>query len=244
MENPRMSEETQEQYVDAAVAVFMEQYSNALDESTLQETQDEIFPEELDERCKNLIEKERDKRRRKKILQTCMRMGRRAAVVVLVLLCVGTTLFFTVESFRQPIMNQYIEWKNGYVKVSSFHDNLGNKLDLNNPLGEILGEEYKLDYIENAWGTGTLMADYEGPDKDVFLGVDSLHGVLILDTEDSEITSTYVFSYEVMVITKGNRITLSWIDEQKNRVYTLIAHNFTLEEIVDLCAEVIMLFEE
>lgn len=96
MEKPEISEKAKEQYLDASVTVFMEQYVELLHGDA--ELAEGDFPEELDVRCRKLIEQEKEKRSRKRMLHRVVGVCRRAAVFALVLLGLGTTLFLTVES--------------------------------------------------------------------------------------------------------------------------------------------------
>ena len=66
MKNSKITDETRDKYVDATVAVFMDQYAAILDagiDEELADTKHNDFPPELDERCRALIGKEFEKRK-------------------------------------------------------------------------------------------------------------------------------------------------------------------------------------
>ena len=241
MEKAKISEEVKEQYLDASVSMFMEQYA------ALSYTETELvegnFPEELDARCRTLIKREQEKHRRKQILRRAMRVCRSAAVLVLALLGLGGTLFLGVESIRLPLINKYIEWKGGYVEISSSQDEVVGELDLNDPLRHLLPDEFVLDTIINQWHHGTLMAIYKSPNANVNLFVEDINGVTQIDTEDAVITEISVMGREVLMITEGDSRELHWVDEQQGLIFTLQAQNVSETFLADICTEVIMLFE-
>ncbi len=250
MENLNVSKDIQEQYVDATVAAFMEQYADALQVGADQVTADTAhgeFPEALDERCRKLLEQARAKRRRKQILRSCMRVCRSAAVLVLVLMCVGTTLLFTVESFRIPVMNLVFERMDAYTEITSkqamvMDKKVGTDVDLNDPLRLILEGDFQLTSIENHWEDGQLIAQYESSYAEVIFFVENYSGVLQIDTEDAVVTTPIIMDYEVMMVAKGDRRALVWADEQKGRVYELYTIGFSEIDAADLCAQTIILF--
>ena len=161
MEHFKISEERQLQLEEAVVAAFMEQYAQHTDaEPAVEDTAE--FPAELERRCQKLMKQARAKSRGKRVLHTCLRAGRVAAIFVLVLLLTGTTLFFSVESFRIDLMNRYIEHKNGYVKISPRDAiKVGYNVDLDDPLRLMLEPDFELTFINNIGG---IIAQYDAPD--------------------------------------------------------------------------------
>lgn len=141
-------------------------------------------------------------------------------------------------------MNKYIEWKGGYVEISAKHDEVINELDLNDPLHQILSEEFVLDVIVNELQHGMMIACYQSPTQNVNLFIEDMSGVLQTDTEDAVITETYVMGQEVLMISKENMYRLNWVDEQKGWIFSLLTTNVSAERTIELCSEIIMLFED
>ena len=99
-----------EQYVDATVALFMEHYAVALGDATMQTKAPELScSETLDLRCMTAIRKECAKLRRKEAWKSTKRVLRSAAVLLIALLSLSSVLFMTVEAFRVPVINFFIE---------------------------------------------------------------------------------------------------------------------------------------
>ena len=244
MEQSKISEALQLQLEEAVVAVFMEQYAQYTDgDQTVEDTMD--FPAELEERCRKVINRARAKRSSKKILRGCLRVGRRAAIVVLVLLLTGTTLFFSVESFRINLMNRYIEHKNGYVEITSSNTlKMENNVNLDDPLRLMLEPDFELTDINNLGIESYIMARYETPDgRIVAFHINESSGVLQIDTEDSSVTQFLSMGYEILWAVKDNRHIFVWVDEQRERVYQLTTWNIEKSEAVSLCSEVVMIYD-
>ena len=245
MEHFKISEELQLQLEEAVVAAFMEQYASHTDaDAAVEEPAHGEFSAELEARCQKLMKQARAKSRGKKILDGLLRAGRVAAIFALVLLLAGTTLFFSVESFRIDLMNRYIEHKNGYVKISPRDAiKVGYNVDLDDPLRLMLEPDFELTYINNIGG---IIAEYETPDgRSVVFHINDSSGVLQIDTEDSSVTQFLSGGYEVLwaVKEKDNRHIFVWIDEQKEQIYQLTTWSIPKAEAVSLCSEVIMVYD-
>lgn len=244
MEQSKISEALQLQLEEAVVAVFMEQYAQYTDgDQPVEDTMD--FPAELEERCRKVINRARAKRSGKKILRGCLRVGSRAAIVALVLLLTGTTLFFSVESFRIKLMNRYIEHKNGFVEISPRGSiKVGCNVDLDDPLRLVLEPDFELTFINNIGGT---TAQYDTPDERcVVFHISDSHGVLQIDTEDSSVTQFLSRGYEILwaVKEKDNRHIFVWVDEQRGRIYQLTMWNIEESEAICICSDTVMLYDE
>ena len=246
MEKQSLSNDVQERYLDATLAAFMEEYVSVMDTGAEQNNGE--FPQELDARCRKIIENARKQRRRNQMLRSFMRVCRSAAVLLVVLMCVGTTLFFTVESFRLPVINLIFERMENYTQISSKHTTVMSKtvgmdVDLNDPLKLVLEGAFQLTDIQNNWDNGQLIAQYESPDAKVIFFVEDYSGVLQIDTEDSVVTTPVIMNYEVIMAQKGDRYIIVWADEQTGRAYELCTYGFSELDAVDLCAQTIILFD-
>ena len=243
----RMSERA----FEAMRPYFMEQYANALpggEDQTIAETAHGEFPKELDDRCRKLIAQERGKLRRKRILRSCLRVCRSAAVLALVLMCVGTTLLFTVESFRIPVANMLLEWTDKYVEISSpqskvMSNEVGKDVDFNDPLRQVLELDFELVDIENHWEYGMLSAEYKSPDATVMFFVGGASGVLQIDTEGATVITPMIMNYEVMMVKKDDSYALTWIDEPHGRMYELYTTGLSELDVAEICSQIILLFE-
>lgn len=248
MENSKITDETRDKYVDATVAVFMDQYAAILDagiDEELADTKHNDFPPELDARCRALIGKEFEKKEKLAFKQNITRVCRSAAVVAIALLSICSVLFVSVEAFRNPIIDFFIEKKNGYWEVSE--ENQENavpaEIDLNNPLAGIVPNNYKLVFIDNSWDIGRLIANYsDGAEAEVFFSVTPPEGAVQTDAENASAVSFQLITHDAFFSVEGNEIRLTWVDEKESRIFTLCATNLSEETVLTMGEEVALKF--
>lgn len=248
MKNSKITDETRDKYVDATVAVFMDQYAAILDagiDEELADTKHNDFPPELDERCRALIGKEFEKKKKLAFKQSIMRVCRSAAVVAIALLSICSVLFVSVEAFRNPIINFFIEKKDGYWEVSG--ENPENavpaEIDFNDPLAEIVPSNFELVFIENAWDVGRLFANYsDGAGAEIFFSITPKKGAVQADTEDASAMPFQLFNHNALLSVEGNEIRLTWSNEQEDEIFTLCATNLSEETVLTMGEEVALKF--
>ena len=242
MENPKLSDTAREQLEEAAVAVFMEQYVKALDagiDKKVEECADEEFPPELEKRCRALIEKEYAKSRNEKRRKGAMRILQRAAIVAVALLSLSSILFMTVEAFRLPVMNFFVEKTPRYWQMTANPDEntIPVTYDPENPLDGILYDGFELTSLSGSVESGDLIAKYSLGDKaGMTLYVQDSLGSLQVDGEDAVISDTQVAGHKAQLYVKGDSIRLAWLDENISRAFSICAVNVT-EETVKYIAE-------
>lgn len=149
MEKYLNSEEIFEQFADAAAALVMDQYVTAMQESVAAEAEVPLveIPEELDQKCRRLIKKKLAKKQRKYVAKKLLRFTRTAVLTVVILFGVVGILFTTVEAVRVPIINFFLEQKDGYLEIRGGDTNNSYYVGEHSPRGDNLLE-------------GLLPADY------------------------------------------------------------------------------------
>lgn len=241
MDNPKLSDAAREQLEEATVAVFMEQYAKALDagiDKKLEECEGEEFPPELEKRCRALIEKEYAKTKNEKRRKGVMRILQRAAVVVVALLSLSSVLFMTVEAFRLPIMNFFVEKTDRYWQMTANPDEntVPVKYNPENPLEDII-VGFELTSLSGSVETGDLMVEYrDGGNASITLFADVSLGNLQVDGENAIVTDTKVASHDAHLYVKDDAIRLAWLDENVSRAFSICAVNVS-EETVAYIAE-------
>ena len=107
-----MDNEIQDKYMDAVLAMLMDEYAEAEAEMLLQNSKDEIpeveMPEELDRKCQALIRKKFVRKKRQHALEALGRASKWAAVLAIILLGTFSALFLTVDAVRTPVINLYL----------------------------------------------------------------------------------------------------------------------------------------
>lgn len=248
MDNEKNGQLRQE-YEDAVVAVFMEQYAAALDaglKEVLTESQQEEFPPALEKRCTERIRKERAKQKRKAFSKAFLRACRRAAVVFLVLLGLFSFLFMTVEAFRIPIMNFFLERTDRFTLLSGkkLSENTPGEFDPEDPLGNIIPEEYALVSLEGSIEGGMLIALYSN-DKGAsfYFSMMPSHGTMQVDTEDACVSWTDVQGHDAMVTVENEMVQINWLHASLETIFSLVTINVSEDMALFYAEEVAAMFD-
>lgn len=242
MDNLKLSDTAREQLEEATVAVFMEQYAKALDagiDKKLEECADEEFPPELEKRCRALIEKEYAKSKSEKRRKSVVRFLQRAAIVVVALLSLSSILFMTVEAFRLPVMNFFIEKTDRYWQMTANPDKNAVPVAYNteNPLDGIVPKSFTLTRLSGSVEAGDLMAEYcDGGNATIALFAGYSLGSLQVDGENAVISDTTVAGHDAQLYIEGNTIRLAWMDETVSRAFRINTVNVS-EEMVAYFAD-------
>ena len=241
MDNPKLSDAARQQLEEATVAVFMEQYAKALDagiDQKLEECAGEEFPPELEKRCRALIEKEYAKSKSEKRRKGVVRFLQRAAIVVVALLSLSSVLFMTVEAFRLPVMNFFIEKTDRYWQMTANPDKNAVPVtyDPQDPLNGII-DGFALEKLSGSVEAGDLMAEYnDGGKATIALFAGYSLGSLQVDGENAVISDTTVAGHDAQLYIEGNTIRLAWMDENVSRAFRINAVNVS-EEMVEYLAD-------
>lgn len=237
MENPKISETTREKLEDAAVSVFMDQYAKALDagiNKQMEECADHEFPEELDKRCRALIEREYVKAKREKHRKSVLRVLRSAAIVAVVMLSMCSVLFVTVEAFRMPIMNFFVEKTDRYWELSAKpnEDWVFEGFNEENPLDGIIPDDFELENVSGSLEAGDLAAKYVNNTKaTIFFFIDRSMGKLQIDGEDAFISECKVSGHDAKLYVEGSFVRLAWLDENISCACSIYATNVSKETV-------------
>lgn len=244
MANPKISEETREKLEDAAVSVFMEQYAKALDAGMNKELEacvEDAFPLELEKRCRALIQKEYAKERCRKRRKNALRVLRSAAVVAVALLSLCSVLFVTVEAFRLPVMNFFVQKTERYWQLSGQQntDTIPEVFNPKDPLGGIIPDEFVLTNLFGSWVEGHINADYVKDDNTMisFIVTQTMNNAQV-DTEEASAKPYSVLGHDAIMSVEGEFVRITWLDEEDARIITLFATNVS-EEMVELYAETV-----
>ena len=163
----------------------------------------------------------------------------RAAVVVVALLSLSSILFMTVEAFRLPVMNFFIEKTDRYWQMTANPDEnaVPATYDTENPLDSIIADSFVLTSLSGSVESGDLMAEYrDGDNSSVILFADVSLGNLQVDGENAVVTDTKVASHDARLYVEGNIVRLAWLDENVSRAFSICAVNVS-EETVAYIAE-------
>lgn len=252
-----MEKDIYEQYVDATIAVFMEEYSDAETEYLLkkckEEPLNEEFPEELDIKCKELIRKSFAKKKRQKALKASKRILQRVAVFVLVLTSAFSVLFLAVEAVRTPIINFYLENFPDYSKITVNNENSSNKEATysQNPnksavisselIQPLIPKTYELELESlDSENQGTIVFRDENKGSDISIEIKHYSYNLNIDTEDCSVYEEQVINgCNAVYIEKRTRKSVVWIASSKEQIFSIVADDLRKEEVLQLASDII-----
>ena len=242
MEYKKENITARENLEEAIVAAFMERYAQALDagiDRKMKECADDGFPEELDLRCRALIAQESKKIQNQKRRKSVLRVLRSAAVVTVVLVGLFSVLFVSVEAFRLPVMNYFLEKTDRYWHVSSQPIVwVPERINPENPLENIIPDDFMLVHVDGEWESGNFNAEYfNGRKSKVTLMVFPSDGMVQIDTEDAYITQCEIGGYPAVMATEDYAVRLMWTDESTSSVYTILTMYIAEDVVINIAEE-------
>lgn len=230
-----MDNEIQDKYMDAVLAMLMDEYAEAEAEMLLQNSKDEIpeveMPEELDRKCQALIRKKFVRKKRQHALEALGRASKWAAVLAIILLGTFSALFLTVDAVRTPVINLYLKNMGnhsvltiGQPSQQSMQESLGDGFTdiLVSKLAELLPAGYTLEegyFDENGVG----FACFTNREKsDINLNIMNGNSFYAVDTENCDICERLSGEgIEGYYIEKGDRKSVVWLNNSEGKIYTL-----------------------
>lgn len=231
----RNRQEIYDRYADAATELIMDRYAEALSESARAEEQEPI-PEALDEKCQKLIRSRLRKQHLHFFSKKLYRITRAAAVLVLCLLGVFAVLFTTVEAIRVPVINFFIEQKDGYLEFTAQEGVYSGKIEeeiSDDPLRAYLPKDYVLKRSERN-SLGGIYVLYENASRRfVSFSVHTPTSNIHVDNEGAYTEYTKVLSHEAVLITKDIN-QLIWRDPETGIVYHFASDALTGTELIAL----------
>lgn len=242
MEYQKENITARERLEEAMVAAFMDWYAQALTEEIdkkIEECAGDAFPEELDNRCRALIEQANRKAKNKKRRKSVLRVLRSAAVVAVVLVGLFSVLFVSVEAFRLPVMNYFLEKTDRYWHVSSQPIVwVPERINPENPLENIIPDDFMLVHVDGEWESGNFNAEYfNGRKSKVTLMVFPSGGMGQIDTEGAYITQCEIGGYPAVMATEDYAVRLMWTDESTSSVYTILTMYIAEDVVINIAEE-------
>lgn len=224
-----------DQYEDAALQLLMDEYAEAEGERLLKEFEEaerrgevEDIPEELDQKCRQIIHRSFAAKRRKDRATRIGKMLGKVAVVVLLLTGFSTTLVLSVEAFRIPILNYLIKHEVRFSSLLFIGEEEEPKED---PLENI---EVK-DCVPDEYGLVDKVTDVDGGafylfknEKNEYISVQITpsFGMLNYDAEDAQQIPVEINDNQAIFII-GDNLRIMWFDPEKNLVFDVSANGLS-----------------
>lgn len=243
-----MDNEIQDKYVDAVIAMLMDEYADAEAEVILQQCKkavpEEDVPEELDRKCQALIRKKFRQRKHQQNLRMMQSVSKKAAAFATVLFGILSFLFLTVDAVRTPIINFYLKsMGNHSVLVMGQPDeqptlkpSTGEPADLLiNGLTEVLPDGYTLtegSIDEDGFGSICFINEDQ---SEICFNVIRGSSIFAVDTEDCDLCKGLSGAgIEGYYIEKGDRKTVVWMNNTQERLFTLVSRTLDEKSLLDI----------
>lgn len=221
-----------DEYEEAAMKLLMDEYAEAEGKRLWQEfVQAEEngnvsdISEELDNKCKQLIQDSFAKRNRRAQLRRALRAFNKVAIITLILLGISTTLVLSVDALRIPVLNFFLRSNDRYTAITLNEENqsLQNELeDIQNSIGYLIPNEYAL-VFEDISDHGSMQLLYQNElGKIISLAVTPASGQLVIDTEDASVKETTVNEQQALFVDKDG-FHIVWMNSDNKLTYDLFA---------------------
>lgn len=239
MENTRTNELT-DKYEDALMAVLMNDYAELNGARLLEEYERaehsgtvSRLPEELDKKCRDIIHRSYVKQRFHTRTKSFVNGFKRIAVIALSVLGLCSVLVASVEAFRTPIVNFFIDQYEKYSTIDFDKDSSTSTTDdteptiesqpvdrSEDPLVGIVSDGYDLVQFANKGKRGfTCLYKNEHGEVISFMATPT-EGLLNVDTEDAIVTDVELLSHKGKLIEKDG-FKIVWFDANVSICYQL-----------------------
>lgn len=220
-----------EQYEDLALSMLMEDYAQAEGERLLREFEEAErngglpeMPEELDRKCRNLIETSFAKQARGQRLKKIVRMASKAAVYAAVFLGLSTITILSVDALRMPVLNFLMDQSGRYSTVIYQNDPVTQIPEGDPVLARFesnLPEGYQVIEKNTRNSHNAIYCENTNQDLLCLLKAQS-NGGLNIDAEIKEYIDLDFSGYEA-VFWEKDRYCLMWLKDDSQTVYTLVS---------------------
>lgn len=228
-----------DQYDDVTFALLMDEYAEEEGARLRKEFEEaqaagEVSdtPDALDEKCLQMIHRDFAKKRGKENVRKIIRMTSKVAVAVMVFLGVAATTIFSVDAFRIPVLNFFIERYEEYsaIRIDSIPPENATEGfvsdSANNPLEGLLPENYHLNTFDNSIEGHLLITYLGGNGEYVSYNKYPSDNLTFYDTEDIEAENVTIKGYEALLIRKDG-YRLIWFDSTNSTAHSLSATHLT-----------------
>lgn len=226
-----------DQYEDAALQLLMDEYAEAEGEALLKDFEEaerrgevEDIPEELDQKCRQIIHRSFAAKKRKDRAVSIGKMLGKVAVVVLLLTGFSTTLVLSVEAFRIPILNYLIKHDIRFSTLLFLDDSKDSKED---PLESIDVEDcIPGDYVlqsKKRDSDGTVIYFFKNAESDISILITPSVGMVNYDAESAMQTPTKVNEWEAFLV-DGEGYRVIWLNAEYNLVFDVTTNGVSESE--------------
>ena len=112
------------------------------------------------------------------------------------------------------------------------------------PLGNILSDEYVLVDIDNQWQDGMVIASYCSDSKaNIFFSIDPSVSTMLMDDENASSHHFRLIDHDAYILTEGDMIRLVWMDAGTDRTFTLCSDGVEKETLIAIAETIVLMFD-
>lgn len=248
MDKTKIDQAVYDRYIDASVALLTEVACQPLTEEIHRQL-DELqaygipFPEALDKRCRETIQKERIARKRKKRRKILLKSLSGIACGLVVVVVLAGVLFKHVDAIRVPVLEHIISNNGGYLQAtssafeSSGKKKLPKKVDWDDPLAGLITEDYFLDTLDEFGSNRTVIYTNLQGDS-IFFTASSANALGRYDVDDPEkVWQVAIGDCEGTLIENEDSVILFWIRADLGYKFKILASDLTTEEALTIARQ-------
>ena len=232
-------QELMDQYDDAVFALLMNEYAEEEGARLRKEFEDakaagEVCetPDSLDKKCLRMIRRHSRRKRAARMVRNSMKTVCKAAVIVMVILGVFSSLVLSVDALRVPVMN-YLISHTEILSLIQFHEP-GPTEPAVDSIDDLIPEGYSKVYGEFIDGFPAFMYT-NGQGGTVLFDATRTEGTYVFDSEDATVKEIVVLDYPAIYICKDSRLQMVWFDEDALVTFSCIAEGLDEVDFVSLC---------
>ena len=195
-----MKEERRKQLLDefeeASLSLLMDEYAEIDGERLWLEFEEADkagdipdFPEDLDQKCKQIIQHSHAKHVWNMRLKHILRVSSKAAIITLVIIGIATSLVLSVDAFRIPVLNFILKHSERYSSIMQREENeeIMSQIEaIRKNFEYYLPEGYSLEGEKSAeYGSADLIYRNDSGNS-ITLKITRVPSTFIADTEDAD----------------------------------------------------------
>lgn len=232
-------EKLMDQYDDAAFALLMDRSAEEEGAELLRAFREasaaDALPEythELDQRCRDSIDREFGRQTRRVRFRRFARSAVRAAIVVFAMIGLAGTLIMSVEAWRVPVINYFIDSDSEFFMIDD-NTSDSNTLEV---ISDCMPDGY-LAVNQNMDGDNQSIA-YQNKEGDFALfEILSKADSIQFDAEDAAHRKVSILGCDGILILK-NGVRILWANGNGTAVYSIYATNIAEEELLEIAAKI------
>lgn len=238
-----------EEYEEAALKLWMDEYAEVEGERLWEEYQEaeangEVpeIPLMLDNKCKQIIYSSFKKNKQKEKFSHFLQSASKFAACLCIVLVCSSVAVLSVEAFRVPVINFFLNIENRYSSLSFDEepDTVTSRIDELKQLSSVaIPSEYNL-IVQDIYESGSAFICYQNSNNEnITILVNPADGAFNYDTENTIQTEMELCGHEAFFVEKDG-FQVIWLDAEEDMIYELSANGLdinTFWEIAFLLAE-------